>query len=66
MRRKRSRAAEAAAGRHKSAKRQIKHRHRFIQYETEKATYYEDMLTGQAYPGIMPPVLRAHRVKELV
>jgi hypothetical protein len=65
MRRKRSRAANAAAGRHKSAKRQIKRKHRFIQYGShEGGVYYEDIVTGKSYPGVMPAVLRGHRVQE--
>jgi len=62
---RRSRAANQAAKRHKSAKRQIKRKHRFIQYDEEATgTYYEDLVTGKSYPGVMPAVLRAHRVRE--
>jgi hypothetical protein len=66
MRAKRSRAANEAAKRHKSAKRQIKRMHRFIQYDSpETGFYYEDQKTGKSYPGVMPEVLRAFRVTEL-
>lgn len=65
MRRKRSRFADEAAKRHKSAKRQVKHKHRFIQHSGKgSAHYYEDIVTGQAYPGEMPKVLKAYRVQE--
>lgn len=64
MRRKRSRSADAAAKRHKSAKRQIKNGHRFVQYsEPSTGTYYEDTVTGKSYPGVMPPMLKAYRVE---
>lgn len=67
MRRKRSRAADERARRHKSAKRQIKHRHRFVQFEDKDGGghWYEDIKTGKSYPGEMPKVLRAFRLTEV-
>jgi hypothetical protein len=64
---RRSRAANAEARRHKSAKRQIKHQHRFIEYNDEAGGLfaYEDRMTGMRYQGVMPPVLKAFVLREV-
>lgn len=64
MRRKRSRAAELASRRHKSAKRQIKKGRRFVQFNAEKPdAYYIDQKDGRSYPGTMPKVLTAYQIE---
>lgn len=60
MRAKRSRQLSEAAKRHKSAKRELKKGRRFIQ----QPEYYEDVVTGKAYPGEMPAPLKAMYVRQ--